>query len=108
MAGCGWLLVERPTPGARAYADHSGEDPGKVALICKAAGQGHVRQRQLTIAQLLFGSVDATREKPVVRRYADGAPKRVREMAHGQTALPRHLLERHTTIEVGIEKFLGA
>ena len=67
-AGGGWLLVERSTPSARAYADHAGEDSGEVALIRKAAGQGHVRQRQSIVAQLLLGKVDATREKPVVRR----------------------------------------
>jgi hypothetical protein len=44
LAGGGWLLVERSTPGAGAYADHAGEDSGEVALICKTAGQGHIRQ----------------------------------------------------------------
>jgi len=43
LAG-GQLLVERSTPSARAYADHAGEDSGEVALICKAAGQGHIQQ----------------------------------------------------------------
>jgi hypothetical protein len=38
----GYLLVERPTPSAGAYANHAGEDSGEVALICKAAGERHI------------------------------------------------------------------
>jgi hypothetical protein len=60
LAGGGKLLVERSTPGARAYANHAGEDSGEMALICKAAGQGHIQQRQSIIAQLLLGDLDAT------------------------------------------------
>ena len=104
----GYLLVERPTPSAGAYANHAGEDSGEVALICKAAGERHIQQRQSIVAQLLLGKVDATREKPVVRRCSRGAAKRAREMTHRQAALPSHLVERHTAIEVGAENFLGA
>jgi hypothetical protein len=104
----GYLLVERPTPSAGAYANHAGEDSGEVALISKAAGERHIQQRQSIVAQLLLGKVDATREKPVVRRCSRGAAKRAREMTHRQAALPSHLVERHTTIEVGAENFLGA
>src|ERR1700745_1669310 len=104
----GWLLVEGPTPCARAHANHAGEDSGEVTLICKAAGEPHIQQRQSIVAQLLLGDLDATREKPAVRRCPDGAAKRAREMAHRQAALPSHLFERHTAIEVGAENFLGA
>src|SRR5260370_15903335 len=107
-AGCGQLLLERATPSARAYANHTGEDSGEVTLICKAAGERHIRQRQSIIAQLLLGGLDAAGEKPAVRRRPDGAAKRAREMAHRQAALLSHLLERHTTIEIGAENFLGA
>jgi hypothetical protein len=79
-----------------------------MALICKAAGQCHIQQRQLMIAQPLLGQLDATGEKPLVRRHSHGAPKRAREMAHGQAALPSHLLQRYTTIEIGAENFFGA
>jgi hypothetical protein len=110
MAGYGWLLLlgECPTPCPRAYANHAREDFGEVALIGKTADQGHVQQRQSAVAQLLLGSLDSTREKPVVRRYPHGAAKRAREVAHGQAALLSHLPERYTTIEVGAENFLGA
>lgn len=102
------LFVERSTPCPRAYADHASEDPGEVTLICKAAVQGHIEQRQSVVAQLLLGSVDAARQEPIMRRGSYGAAKRTREMTHRQTTLPSHLLERYTTIEVGRENLLGA
>jgi hypothetical protein len=40
-----WLLVARPPPGARAYANESSEDSRQVTLICEAACQGDVRER---------------------------------------------------------------
>ena len=45
-------LIAAPA-SAGTDADHAGEDPGQVALIGKAAGQGHIRQRPACIAQLL-------------------------------------------------------
>src|SRR5258705_840947 len=48
------------------------------------------------------------RQKPVMRCCSRGTAKRAREMTHRQTALPCYHLERHTTIEVGAENFLGA
>ena len=102
------LFIQRPTPGARTDADHAGEHPGQVTLISEAAGQRYIRERQSAIAQLLLGHFDAARHQPVMRRHAHGAAERAREMAHRQAALPRHVLERHTTIEVGAENFLGA
>jgi hypothetical protein len=52
------LFVERSTPSAWTYADHAGEDPGQVTLIGEAAGQGHIRQRQSAISQLLLRHLD--------------------------------------------------
>jgi hypothetical protein len=49
------LFIEGATPGTRTDADHAGEHPGQVALIGKAAGQRHIRERQAAIAQLLLG-----------------------------------------------------
>jgi hypothetical protein len=76
------LFIQRPTPGARTDADHAGECSGQVALIGKAADQGHIGKRQAAIAQLLLGHLDAARQQPVVRRHAHGAAERAREMAH--------------------------
>jgi hypothetical protein len=61
------LFVERPTPSARTYANHAGEDMGQVTLISKAAGRAHIRERQSPIAQFLLGHLDAAREQPLVR-----------------------------------------
>src|SRR5882724_2422572 len=104
----GSLFGERASPGAWTYANDAGEHSRQVTLICEAAGQGHIRQRQSAIAQLPLGYGDAMRQKPVMRCCSHGVAKRAREMTHRQTALSRDLLERHTTIEVGAENFLGA
>jgi hypothetical protein len=107
-AGIELSLFERPTPRAWAYANHTSENSGEVALIGKAAGKGHIQQRQSIIAQPLLGNLDAMGKKPVVRGDPHGAAKRARKMAHGQLALPSHLREQHATIKVGTENFLGA
>ena len=65
---CRSLFIAGSTPSAWTDANDAGEDSGEVTLICKAAGYGHIEQRQFAIAQLLLGSLDATGEKPVVRR----------------------------------------
>jgi hypothetical protein len=102
------LFGERSSPGARTYANDAGEHSRQVTLICEAAGQGYIRQRQSAVAQLILSYLDAMRQKPVMRCWSHGMAKRAREMTHRQTALPCYHLERHTTIEVGAENFLGA
>jgi hypothetical protein len=59
MAGYLWLLVERSTPGPRAYSEHAGENPGQMTLIREAADRRHFRQRQPVISQFLLGHLDA-------------------------------------------------
>jgi hypothetical protein len=73
------LFVERSTPSTRAYANNSSEDLRQVTLICEAAGQGDIPQRQSTIAQLLLCCLDAKRQKPFVRCGSDGSAKGARE-----------------------------
>jgi hypothetical protein len=70
-------LFERSTPSARTYANHAREDSGQVALISKAAGRGHIQERQSPIAHFLLGHLDAAFEQPLVRRQ----PCRAAELA---------------------------
>src|ERR1700751_369747 len=102
------LFIERSTPRARAHANQTGEDLRQVTLICEAAVQGHIPQRQSAVAQLLFGYLDANRQKPFGRCGSHGAAKCAREIAYRQTAFLSHLLERQMTVEAGGENLLGA
>jgi hypothetical protein len=74
------LFGARSSPGAWTYADDTSEHARQVALICEAAAQGYIQQRQSAIAQLLLCYLDAMRQKPVMRRRTYGAVKSTREM----------------------------
>lgn len=73
---------------ARRTQPHDGrEGSGEVTLIRKSTEDRYVGQGQRSRSQELFGSLDATIEKPAVRRHADRSAECACEVPDRQTAL---------------------